>query len=167
MIKSNIKTVNAWAVVGAVMVLGTSAAHADDSHWVPGAACEAIDGKYASQVVGGFGAVGNKSTGGNLSVSCPIAPNHFAYSTMDVNVSVTKTSAASMTCAEVARDFSNSAGVLTSKSVSGTGSKSFNFSGLDTQTWLFHSVRCDIPKAGSASASSRTTVNGYNYLEYN
>lgn len=167
MVKSNIKAVSASAVVSMVMVLGTAAAHADDSHWVPGAACEAIDGKYASQVVGGFGAVGNKNTGGNLSVSCPIAPNHFGYSTMDVSVSVTKTSAASMTCAEVGRDFSNSAGVLTSQSVSGAGTKSFNFSGLDTQTWLFHSVRCDIPKAGSTSPSSRTTLNGYNYLEYN
>lgn len=161
------KAVRGWAVLRLVMLLGTSAANADDSHWVPGAACEAIDGKYASQVVGGFGAVGNKSTGAGLLVSCPIAPNHFAYSTMDVNVSVTKTTAASMTCAEVSRDFSNSAGVLTSQSVSGSGTKSFNFSGLDTQTWLFHSVRCDIPKAGSSVPSSRTTLNGFNYLEYN
>jgi hypothetical protein len=167
MITFNGRKLRGWTVAKMVIALGSSVACADDSHWVPGAACEAIDGNYASQVVGGFGAVGNKSTGGKLLVSCPIAPNHFGYSTMDVNVSVTKTSAVSMTCAEVGRDFSNSSGVLTSQSVSGTGSKSFNFSGLDTQTWLFHSLRCDIPKAGSTTPSSRTTVNGYNYVEYN
>lgn len=164
----NVKTVGGWiAGSAALIMLGSSVAQADESHWVAGSVCEATNGGYASQVVGGFGAVANKSTSGALQVSCPMFPDHFNYSFIDVTVSVTKNTPAAMNCAEVSRDFGNTSGVVTSQSVSGSGIKSFNFTGIDTQNWLFHTVRCDIPKAGSSSSGSRTLVNGYNYIEHN
>lgn len=96
-----------------------------------------------------------------------MAPDHFNNSLIDVTVSVTKKTAAAMPCAVVSRDFSNTSGVITSQSISGTGVKAYSFPNIDTQQWLFHTVRCDIAKAGSSNASTRTLVNGYNYLEHN
>lgn len=139
------------------MLFSAAAGAAEES--LAGSACEAINGAYAAQNVGGFGALANKSTTATLQVNCPI-PAYYP-SGLSVQVSVTKGTAASMTCAVISRNWPNTSGTVTSKVVSGTGSHSLNFGTLPQND--INSVRCDIPKAGSSSTASRTMVNAYYY----
>lgn len=154
-------------VVASLAAVFAAAATADESHWVSGAACEAINSNYSAQSLGGFGAVANKSTTASLQVGCPIAPDHFNYNYIEVTISATKKSNATMSCAVFSRNFGNTAGVVKTRSSSATGSVSFNMPDIDIQTWLFHTIRCDIPKAGGSGGNTRSQVNGYNYREYN
>lgn len=155
-----------FAVTGLAAVLATTVT-AEESHWVSGAACEAINSNYSAQSLGGFGAVANKSTTASLQVGCPIAPDHFNYNYIEVTISATKKTNATMSCAVFSRDFGNTAGVVKTRSSSATGNVSFNMPDIDIQTWLFHTIRCDIPKAGGSGGNTRSLVNGYNYREYN
>lgn len=141
--------------------------NAEGSRWVSGAACEAINGSYSAQSLGGFGAVANKSTTAALQVGCPTAPDHFNYSFIEVTVSATKKTSAAMSCAVFSRDFGNTAGVVKTRSTTATGNVAFNMPDIDIQTWLFHTIRCDIPQAGGSGGNTRSLVNGYNYREYN
>lgn len=153
--------------VAALAGVFTTAVTAEESHWVSGAACEAINSNYSAQSLGGFGAVANKSTTASLQVGCPTAPDHFNYNYIEVTVSATKKTSAPMSCAVFSRDFGNTAGVVKTRSSTATGNVSFNMPDIDIQTWLFHTIRCDIPKAGGSGGSTRSSVNGYNYREYN
>lgn len=153
------KVANGARALACVVPMLFSAAAGAVEESLSGSACEATNGAYAAQSVGGFGALANKSTTTALQVNCPI-PAYYP-SGLSVQVSVTKGTAASMTCAVISRNWTNTSGTVTSQVVSGTGSPSFNFGGLPQDD--INSVRCDIPKAGGSSAASRTMVNAYYY----
>lgn len=154
-------------VLAGLAALFATAANAESSRWVSGAACEAINGNYSAQSLGGFGAVANKSTTSALQVGCPTAPDHFNYSFIEVTVSATKRTRANMSCAVFSRDFGNTSGVVKTRSSTAMGNVSFNIPDIDIQNWLFHTIRCDIPAAGGSGGNTRSMVNGYNYREYN
>lgn len=147
----------ALAAIGAIMMLDTSVAHADDYSYSPGSACATANGRSAAYVTAD-GAIGNRSTSSDLVVNCPfVLPSPSAGITGDV--SVTKNSSATMRCALVTRNWTNTSGQIESQSLSGTGHKTFELHWINKD--YFTSVRCNIPPAGSTGLSSVTWVNGY------
>lgn len=155
----------------ALLMLSANMAQADESHWVPGSACEAMDGAYASQVALTT-AVANKSTTNSLRVTCPLFVNNSfssSYDFMDVEIVATKKTNESMTCAVENRNWENTGGTISQRTFQGEGVKIFVFASIPVYPSLYsvHAIRCSIPKAGGTSAATRTTLNAYNFYEYN
>lgn len=150
------------AAVAVAMMLGSSAVHADGSaDDVAGSACEAVNGNYASQVTTSVGAVGNRSTTGTLQVNCPMVTDLFNFNKLNVQVSVQKGTAASMSCAVVTRSWDNTSGTVNSLAISGAGHQDYGF--YDVPHWVFSTVRCTIPNATTTNSATRSWVNGYSY----
>lgn len=141
-----------------------------DLHSIAGSACEAVNGDYASQVVGATGILSNRSTSSSLRVSCPMDPP--GYPTLDdpqylhIEVFVTKKTSAAMTCAVVSAGlYSTDGSRFEAITHTGIGTKHYNFGGFYWGGRSRISVRCDIPPAASSSASTRTSIDTYSYHE--
>ena len=153
-----------WTIGGAAALMFVTTGVQAASSFIPGSGCEATNSAYASQVVGGAGAVSNKNTASTLQVSCPMTTDLDSFTHVHAAAAVTKNTAAPMTCAVVTRTADNTAGTITSKSQGGVGFVPYFFDNVPQNH--FNSVRCDIVKAGNANANSRTFVNGYWYHQH-
>lgn len=152
----------------AVLALGVNLAQADESHWVPASACEVMDNAYTSQLLYTT-SITNKSTTKSLRLTCPLLPNddiYTGYDYMDVTVKATKKTTEGMTCIVENRNISNTGGTISAQTLSTVGDTTFEFYSVPIFPNPVHAVRCAIPKAGSSSASTRSTLNSYNFYEY-
>lgn len=147
------------------MVLCTSVAqayHPELDLGVPGSACEAVNGGAGLLVITPLGTATNKSTSNSLQVSCPVIAS--LHSKAFLEVSVTSKTSENVTCAVIFRNWNSTEAYVSSQTQSGPGHLKFVFDNRVLK--VYNSIRCTIPKASTSSPSTRSSVNGYYYIQY-